>query len=600
MKQFFKVWTFQFSNQINETKYDNYLNNQRLLFFRALLITLMLPCFFGMLVFIIQDQSTYLIALMAVFFILHIIILFFSKKLKNCLKLIISILYVCYVSGGIILVYIGFQVPLYNFGITSGILHSCVLQYSDSKLKVIYVLITNWVIIGIFVPFELSQIQYIVCSFSMFFLLGVQTYLYEHNRRSQFLFSQQLKTQKSILYEFSNDSLFAIIYNEKTRSFQLSFANKKFEIQYKTDLNENNVKDFLRSQQIINRNNQNSNRSLNNKQIHKQINLEEYLFDLIQQKDDHFNQERFQIETNNGKEKYLIDVLKFENHQTVFFLSIKENQAKLQIEKYENFIKDLNENFKQALVLIGNKLEELYKQLQNCNNHIDIENDLLRKSYCNIQYSLNYIKNHLIYLQKGRISFLKQEFEKITIEKVNEALLQYFIHYSQLNRKQFQLDCSFEVEQSIITLNIKLLTQLLMNCFNKILKISEPRSCIQLQIDRKKITNQSQNETNYNSHQDLQLMQFSYIFEHKDQIENIETQFYQSIYSDSQKLLEIECIVNQIILKILSPYNYIQTKTIYQQNFSNHQTTLMFYIYTDQTQLDPSFTKYILQKHIDY
>ncbi|CAD8188915.1 unnamed protein product [Paramecium pentaurelia] len=593
MKQFFKVWTFQFSNQINETKYDNYLNNQRLLFFRALLITLMLPCFFGMLVFIIQDQSTYLIALMAVFFILHIIILFFSKKLKNCLKLIISILYVCYVSGGIILVYIGFQVPLYNFGITSGILHSCVLQYSDSKLKVIYVLITNWVIIGIFVPFELSQIQYIVCSFSMFFLLGVQTYLYEHNRRSQFLFSQQLKTQKSILYEFSNDSLFAIIYNEKTRSFQLSFANKKFEIQYKTDLNENNVKDFLRSQQIINRNNQNSNRSLNNKQIHKQINLEEYLFDLIQQKDDHFNQERFQIETNNGKEKYLIDVLKFENHQTVFFLSIKENQAKLQIEKYEKKIKYLNEIFQSVLILIGNRLERLYKQILKLNDNLGQNTELIKEQQCNIQYSLIYLKNYMIYLQKSKMSFLKQQFELFIIEKLIGALSEYFHHYSKQYNKQFQYICLSEVGQQQIYLNTRLLTQLLMNCFNKILKISEPRSCIQLQIDRKKIKNQQQNDKNYNSNQELQLMQFSYIFEHKDQIENIETQFYQSIDTDSQKSLEIECIVNQIILKILSPYNYIQTKTIYQQNFSNHQTTLMFYIYTDQTQLDPSFTKYV-------
>ncbi|CAK79066.1 unnamed protein product (macronuclear) [Paramecium tetraurelia] len=489
--------------------------------------------------------------------------------------------------------------PLYDFGITSGVLHSCVLQHCDSRLKVLYVLITNCAIIGFFVPFEIAYIQYIVCSFSMFFLLGVQTYIYEDNRRSQFFLSKSVEIQKSILYEFTNDSLFAIMYDENSRSFQLSFANKKFESLYKTDLDENNVKEFLRSQSIINRNNQNSYRSLNNKQINKQINLEEYLFELVQQKLDYFNQDRFLIETNNGKEKYLIDILKFENQKTQFFLSIKENQAKHQIEKYEHIIKDLNENFKSVLMVIGNKFEELYKTLLNLNDHLIIENEILRKSYSNIQFSLNYIKNHLIYLQKGRISFLKQQYETLTIEKLNEALLDYFIYYTQQHRKQFLLNCSYDLELQLITLNSKLLTQLLINIFNKILKLSEPRSCIQLSIDKKQVQQSSINDKNEKTNQDLQIIQFSYIFEHKDQIENIESQFYQSISLDSQKSLEIECIVNRIILKILSPQGSIQIQQEYQQGLSNYKTFLTFSIYTDQTQLDPSFTKY-LQQNFDY
>ncbi|CAD8093993.1 unnamed protein product [Paramecium primaurelia] len=587
MAQLFKQWTFQFPNPIHEANYQDFLNNQRL--------------FFQEHYFLVQCSPAFLQCWCLLFKINRLIQLvlwqFYSfytcYKLIYCLKYIMTILYASYVSAAFSLAYIGFNVPLYDFGIASGILFSCVLQYCDNKFKVAYVFITNWMALALFVQFELDQIQYLVFSISMFILLSIMTYLIEHNRRSQFLFSQQLKTQKSILYEFSNDSLFAIIYNEKTRSFQLSFANKKFEIQYKTDLNENNVKDFLRSQQIINRNNQNSNRSLNNKQIHKQINLEEYLFDLIQQKDDQFNQERFQIETNNGKEKYLIDVLKFENHQTVFFLSIKENQAKLQIEKYEKKIKYLNEIFQSVLILIGHRLERLYKQILKLNDNLGQNNELIKEQQCNIQYSLIYLKNYMIYLQKSKMSFLKQQFELFIIEKLIGALSEYFHHYSKQYNKQFQFIYLSEVGQQQIYLNTRLLTQLLMNCFNKILKISEPRSCIQLQIDRKQIQNQYQNDKNYNSNQQLQLMQFSYIFEHKDQIENIETQFYQSIDIDSQKSLEIECIVNQIILKILSPYNSIQTKTIYQQNFSNHQTTLIFYIYTDQTQLDPSFTKYV-------
>ncbi|CAD8170230.1 unnamed protein product [Paramecium octaurelia] len=592
MTNFFKVWTLSSSNPIEETEYDNYLNNQRLLFFRALLVTLMLPCFFGMLVFIIQDQSAYLSILLAVFFIMHLIILFFSQKFKNCLKPIISILYVSYVAGGVALAYIGFQVPLYNFGITSGVLHSCVLQHSDNRMKVLYVLITNWIIIGFFVPFELAYIQYMVCSLSMFFLLGVQTYIYESNRRSQFFLSKQVEIQKSILYEFTNDSLFSIMYDENSRSFQLSFANKKFESLYKTDLNENNVKEFLRSQSIINRNNQSSYRSLN-KQIHKTINLEEYLFELIQQKEDYFNQDRFQIETNNGKEKYLIDILKFENHQTHFFLSIRENQARHQIEKYENKIKCLNTIFISVILIISHRLERLYKQILKLKDNLQESSDLIKEQQCNIQYSLIYLKNYMIFLQKEKMSFLRQQFDQFKVRKLIEALSEYFHHYSKLYHKQFQFVYLSEVDFQSIFLSTRLLTQLLINIFNKILTISDEKSSIQLQIDRKLIQYHLLNATNQTSNQEIYLMQFSYIFVHKDLIDNLEFQFSQSINLDCQQSFQIECVVNQIILKILSPYSSIQISSIYQEKLKNHRTTLIFYIYTDQTQLDPSFTKYV-------
>ncbi|CAK79067.1 unnamed protein product (macronuclear) [Paramecium tetraurelia] len=593
MASLFKQWKLQFTNPIYEAEYQDFLNNQRLFFLRALLITIMLSCFFAMLVFIVQNQSAYLVSFMAVLFILHIVFLFFSYKLIYCLKLIMTILYASYITAAFYLAYIGFKVPLFDFGLSCGLLFSCALQYCDNRFKVIFLFIANWLALVLFVQFELAQIQYLVFSISMFILLGIMTYLIEYNRRSQFLLTKKLETQKSILYEFTNDSLFAIMYDENSRSFQLSFANKKFESLYKTNLDENNVKEFLRNQSIINRNNQSSNRSLNNKQIHKQINLEEYLFELVQQKLDYFNQDRFLIETNNGKEKYLINILKFENQKTQFFLSIKENQAKHQIEKYETKIKSLNTIFISVLLLISHRLERLYKQILNLKDDLQENTDLIKELQCNIQYSLIYLKNYMIYLQKEKMSFLKQQFEQFKVQKLIEELSEYFHHYSKQYHKQFQFVYLSEAEQQSIFLNTRLLTQLLINIFNKILIISNDKSSIQLQIDRKLIQYQLLKDNNLTRNQELQLMQFSYIFVHKDQIDNLEFQFSQSINLDSQYPFQIECVVNQIILKILSPYSSIQIQSIYQEKLQNHRTTLTFYIYTDQTQLDPSFTKYV-------
>ncbi|CAD8090775.1 unnamed protein product [Paramecium sonneborni] len=601
MAQLLKALTLQFTNPIHEAQYQDFLNNQRLFFLRALLFTIMLSCFFAMLIFIVQSQSAVLISFMTVLFILHMVFLFFSYKLIFCLRHIMTILFASYVPAAFSLAYIGFNVPLYDFGIACGILFTSVLQYCDNKFKVIYVLITNWITLVLFVPFELAYIQYLVYSVSMFFLLGTTTYLIEHNRRSQFLFSQKIQSQQSILFEFSNDYLFAIIYNEQQRCFQLSFANKQFESKYKTDLNENNVRDFLRTQMIINLNNLGSNRYLLNKQTNKQLNLEEYLFDLIQQNDDNHKEDRYQIQSISEKEKYTIDILRFEYTQTIFFISIKKNQAKTQIEKYEKKIKYLNERFNQVLLCIGSRLEKLYNQMIKLRYSQDLNTDLLfQKQQCNIQYTLIYLKNFLVYQAKRKMYLLKQQYETLLVEKLIDVFSEYFRNQCYLHNKSFVLICQNQVEKIQLNLNTRLLTQLLINCFNKILQISQPQSTIEFQIDLKGISNQVLIENNENKSQGLQLIQFSYTFEHKDKIENIESKFYQQINQDSQMPVEIECIVNLIILNILGSQNFIQNKSTFQEDQVNYKTILQFYIYTDQTQLEPSFTKFIQRRSLDY
>ncbi|CAD8170234.1 unnamed protein product [Paramecium octaurelia] len=156
MASLFKQWKFQFTNPTHEAGYQDFLNSQRLFFLRALLFTIMLSCFFAMLVFIVQNQSAYLVSLMAVLFILHMVFLFFSYKLIYCLKFIMTILYASYISAAFSLAYIGFNVPLFDFGLACGILFSCAIQYCDNKFKVIFLFIANWMALVLFVQFELA------------------------------------------------------------------------------------------------------------------------------------------------------------------------------------------------------------------------------------------------------------------------------------------------------------------------------------------------------------------------------------------------------------------------------------------------------------
>ncbi|CAD8200909.1 unnamed protein product [Paramecium pentaurelia] len=595
MPNLFNKWTLRFYDPSHEAQFQEKLNIQRLYFFRTLLVIGILTCFIAMIIFIVQSAQIHIVIFMASLTIIHIIFLFFSLKLQPYLKNIFTLLYVSYVAAGTLITYAQDDVPLYNYGYSSCLLYLTVLQYSDVKFKAIFIFSTQCIVLGVFVNFQFDQLSYIVFCILMMFQQGIITYLFEYTSRLEFSQLFTIKSQQQIIYEFVQDPLFAISFNKKINSFELEFVNKNFELYYQKDYNGNQFKEFLRTYTIGIKILENSNCLCLNRSIQKQLNLEEYLFDLINNQKLRQDQKVISIEAIGDKGKLNIEIARFQYQKSILILIIRKNQTKLQIEKYENNIKLFKEKFQQVLMLIGNKLEENYKSLLQLNDTLCFDNYILRQYYCNIEFSLNYIKNHLIYLQKGKMSFLKQQIEEFTIYKLNRALSNYFIHYCYQHKKQFQLDCSYEVEQQIIYLNTRLLTQLLINCFNKIVKISQHQSIIQLKIDKKIIKN-----TKYNLNQDLQLISFSYVFEHKNYIDKMESQFSQSIISDSQQQFEIECIVNQIILKILSPFNIISTNSLYQQDIQNYQTTLKFLIYTDQTQLDPSFTKYIQNQNLGY
>ncbi|CAD8204571.1 unnamed protein product [Paramecium octaurelia] len=586
MFNLFRKWTLSFYDPSLEFQFQEKFNVQRLYFFRSSLALGFFVLFISMLVFIIQDAQIHIIILIAIFTIAQIVLLFFSRQLQPYLKNIFTLMFVSYVAGGVLVTYAKDNVPLYNYGYSCSLLFSTLLQYCDFKHKALFIFSSSYIGLGLFVEFSVDQLPYIVFSILMTFIQGIMTYLFEYTLRQEFTQQITIKSQQSIIYEFVQDPLFAISFNKKINSFVLEFINKTFESSFQKEYHGNQFKEFLRTYTIGTNTCDNSNSIGLNKQSHKQLNLEEYLFDLINNQKLGQDQNNICIQAIGDEGTLNIEIARVQYQRSILILIIRKNQVKLQIEKYENNIKALKQKFQQALILIGSTLEANYLQLNKLEKNLDIHNKALRKQYCNIEFLLNFIKNHLVYLQKGRMSFLKQQIEQLTINKLNRALSNYFIHYCQQNSKKFDLDCPVDVEKQIIYLNAKLLTQLLINCFNKIIRISESHSVIQMKIKQKV-------EKHLNFIRDLNLIQFSYIFEHKNQIDKMDSQFYQQIDPNSLDPPEIECIVNQIILNILSPLNIIQVQSIFQENQQNYKTTLQFLIYTDQTQLDPSYTKYI-------
>ncbi|CAK56937.1 unnamed protein product (macronuclear) [Paramecium tetraurelia] len=588
MFNLFRKWTLSFYDPSHESQYQEKFNVQRLYFFRSSLALGFFVLFISMLVFIIQDAQIYIVILIAILMIAQIILLFFSKQLQPYLKNILTLMFVSYVAGGALITYVkdNMQIimqfrPLYNYGYSCSLLFQTLIQYCDFKHKPLFIFSSACISLGLFVEFSVDQLPYIVFSILMTFIQGIMTHLFEYIHQDKNSHNK-LQSNQSFM------NLFKIHYLH----FELEFVNKAYESSFQKEHNGNQFKEFLRTYTIGTNMCDNSNSIGQNKQFHKQLNLEEYLYDLI-------NNEKLGQDQNNiciqaiGDEGILnIEIARVQYQRSILILIIRKNQVRLQIQKYESNIKALKLKFQEALILIGKALEDNYLKLNELDKSLDIDNETLRKQYCNIQFSLNFIKNHLIYLQKGKMSFLKQQIEQLTIDKLNRALSNYFIHYCQLHSKKFELDCPGGVEQQKLYLNARLLTQLLINCFNKIIKISETHSVIQLKINQKV-------EKKLNFIPDLNLISFSYIFEHKNQIDNMESQFYQQINPNSQDSFEIECIVNQIILNILGPYNIISTESFFQENQQNYKTTLKFLIYTDQTQLDPSYTKYIQISNLD-
>ncbi|CAD8133695.1 unnamed protein product [Paramecium pentaurelia] len=441
--------------------------------------------------------------------------------------------------------------------------------------------------------------------------------MYEYTSRLAFSLNLIANKQKEIIDEFVTDSMFAVSLDERTRQFNLEFKNKTFE-NLKNIKDSEQIRQFLRTSYVLN--NMNESQRINEKVLSKLQKLEEFCFKKIKTSESYMNAENQDYEIDiiqqdkiNEKHKKMKLIVKLFNFgKPILIVIIKTEQVHNLIESYE---KDILE-YQQSIV---NYSQEILNRQANINLEIktikqrfskNIQDQMFLKIQCLNLQIMNYVRNYLIYFQQDKIPQISQiQYISnlfIYLDTIQQYLSTIAEYYSVKFIMQHQMEASFS-----LNINIKFLTQISINLFQQILMHSMKNQVISLNITeelqtqtkrytyQKIETKKKVEECQTQSKQliDLRLISFTFTFYslHYVNLQKLQS-FQMEMKNDINNFNHIPEYVTCYLLDQMGPNNFVQinqTEIIDSDGKTFYQNRLKFLIYSDQSQLEPSFFKQI-------
>lgn len=76
--------------------------------------------------------------------------------------------------------------PHYVYGFIGGIFSTCMLNYLSVKIKIVILLSSIWILLGIFKIYSIININYIILAIGSTCLQTFYAYMYEYNSRLNF------------------------------------------------------------------------------------------------------------------------------------------------------------------------------------------------------------------------------------------------------------------------------------------------------------------------------------------------------------------------------------------------------------------------------
>ncbi|CAD8116642.1 unnamed protein product [Paramecium sonneborni] len=606
----FSLLTLQFHNTSLEENYQKQIQEQKLTYFRFLISFVILITFVGLFKSLIEQWGTFLILSLAVQTVLYLLALIFSRKISPYFKYILPSLYVAQYTYFIIGALNNLLQPHYVYGFIGGIYSCCMLNYLSVKMKILILSSSVWIMLGIFEIYSLANLNYIFLAIAATGIQAFYAYVYEYIMRLNFSQGVIINYQNDLLFQCSKQQMLILSFNNKKTFFELDFVNQKFELNQKIENDQTKLKEFLRNNFIINLDNDQMFGSLRiQKFANKQITLEDLLFEIYRaakQDEQCFNQYEMIDQHNSQKE---IQIQTINGLKTLFIIIISDNNNKIQIEKYEKQIKIINNQSINFSFQVGQKLQTIYKLIYELEIY-NQENPTLNKIKGILQYILNETKNQLVFFSQNKSPQLLQKIDHCLLSSLIIALKPYFLYQCQQQQKYFEL--LFDNEDVQMQINTKQFTQILINIFNKILLYAKSNSTILFsitkdsnlnpQFDVKSLSKQS-SKSKYDylcssSGNNQLLINLNFTFLTNEKISNFENSFVNKKI-DCMEDDDFITIVNSYLLKQLSPYNNIFiTQESRSKQKKNVKTTLTFYIYSDQTQIEQTYFKYINQENI--
>ncbi|CAD8063111.1 unnamed protein product [Paramecium primaurelia] len=598
----FDKWSLKFYDPEFESQYEDHLNKIRLVSFRILNLTISIAAFICLLTFIIQQQSQLLFLLMTFTLGGCVFLLIISRKILPYLKSVFSFYYIWAITTNILIAFAGFQIPNFIFGF-----NTCTLAIG-TMLKVVYTIITPFVLLGVFDVYRADTLAFVFQTVSCTTFIGIWGYMNEYTSRLAFSLNLISNKQKNLINEFVNDGMFALSLDKRSRQFILEFQNNRFmELMNIKETEE--IKTFLRSTFIIVKSVE-SQTKLKDKNQTKVINLEDVFFQRMQSFEKSLNQidqqdsnlEIYQHDLIKNETIKMCLQLRFLNFgKPIIIAIIKSEQVPNLIHKYESQIKQ----YQQLIINMSNKIIKkqslLYGEMKKLKLENLTEQQKLIQIECLNLSIINYIRNYMLFFQKNKIFDMRLILQACKFDNYIAIINQYFqaisTHYSIQFKLQNYIDrnCTFNI-------NIKYLTQILINIFDELIKNTNENNLISLRIieEFQQNTNEKQQEMqgikNNKSITQIKLVQFTFIFYSNEYLNLRNLTFNKNFTNNDQQynIFEDGSIISEItslLLDNIGPNNNIQINQYQTAQIPSYQNTISFLIYSDQSQLEPSYLK---------
>ncbi|CAK61555.1 unnamed protein product (macronuclear) [Paramecium tetraurelia] len=609
----FDKWSLKFFDPEFESQYEDHLNKIRLISFRILNLTISIAAFICLLTFVIQQQSQLLSILVSFVSGGCVFLLMISRRILPYLKMVFSFYYVWAVTTNILIAFAGFSIPNFIFGFNTCALAIGTMQYSDNRLKVAYTIITPFVLLGVFDVYKADNLAFVFQTVSCTTFIGIWGYMNEYTSRLAFSLNLISNKQKDLINEFVNDAMFALSLDERSRQFILEFQNNRF-VELMNIKETEQIKGFLRSTFVMMKSNE-SQTKLRDKSSTKLINLEEVFFQRIQsfqmfsnsRDQQNGNLEIYQHDLIKNETKKMCLQIRFLNFgKPIIFALIKSEQVPNLINKYESQIKE----YQQLIINMSSKIIKkqslLYEEMKRVKLENSFEQQKLIQIECLNLSIINYIRNFMLFFQKNKIVGMKSILQPFKFENYIATINQYFQAISAHYSIKFKLQNYIE-RNCLFNINIKYLTQILINIFDELIKNLNENSMISLRIieefqlnrNEKKQKTQGFQNTQINdgsTTKQFKLVQFTFIFSSNEYI-NLNNLTFQKnftyndqkshIFEDGSIISEITCL----LLDNIGPNNNIQLNQYQTPQMSTYQNTISFFIFSDQSQLEPSYLK---------
>ncbi|CAD8080102.1 unnamed protein product [Paramecium sonneborni] len=400
--------------------------------------------------------------------------------------------------------------------------------------------------------------------------------------------------------------MFAISLDSRTRQFILEFQNKKFEESMNIKETEQ-MKNFLRQSYLVIKT-QESQKRLIEKGLLKGIKLEEFLFrkikselEPIQSDIDNLIEIIYHNQITDQMINMKIQIKQMNFGKPILIGIIKSEQVSNLIGEHEKQIKEHQKliiNFSTSIVL---QQENLYREIKKTKLINKQEQQQIMSLKCLNLSIINYIRNYIFFFQKNKITTQLQIYDKFQIHSYLLTIQQYFESIASYYQVQFKF-FNYVEKNCQINVNTKYLTQILINIFEQItkqscyinnvtLKIIEEFTLNDQVVETRRKVEDSQNASKQII--DFKLIQFQFNVE-SSQILNLQIinnlQFNQRIEQDENYIIQE---VTTCLLDCLGPFNTIYIEQDEKQEDGTFRNKFFFRIYSDQSQLEPSYLKVI-------